>query len=313
MNIISRSIVILVALTTIVLSKELITPIPNNAIYDKQKAILGKKLFFDIRLSANDTISCANCHFLNDGGDDNIALSFGIDGKVGSIHSPTVYNSRYNIAQFWDGRAKNLKEQVSGPIHNPVEMGTNFKDIIEKLKKDETLVKEFGKLYEYGITKDSIIDAIVEFENALVTPNAPFDKFLRGDFSALDDLEKEGFQLFKDYGCISCHNGVNIGGNLFQKVGIVKKFESELNNLGKFESTNNENDKNYFKVPTLRNIDKTAPYFHDGSVDSLKKAVLIMFEVQLGIEPQDDEVEKIVKFLQSLNGEIPSIIKQSDQ
>jgi len=300
-------------LNTIILSEELITPIPDNIEYDKQKVALGKKLFFDTRLSADDTISCASCHFLNDGGDDNIALPFGIGGKIGSIHTPTVYNSRYNLAQFWDGRAANLKEQASGPIHSPVEMATNFKDIIKKLNKDKKLVEEFNSVYKEGITKYSIIDAIVEFENVLVTPNAPFDKFLKGDNNALDSLEKEGFELFKEYGCIACHNGVNIGGNLFQKVGVVKKFKTKLKNLGKFNLTNDKNDKNYFKVPSLRNIDKTAPYFHDGSVDNLKDAVLIMFEVQLGIDPKDEDIEKIVKFLQSLNGELPSIIQKSDK
>ena len=313
MNIMFRMFVTLIILNTIILSKELITPIPDNIEYDIEKAALGKKLFFDTRLSADDTVNCASCHFLNDGGDDNIALSFGIDGKIGAIHTPTVYNSRYNLAQFWDGRAKNLKEQVLGPIHNPVEMATNFKDIIEKLKKDKTIVAEFNSIYKDGITKDSIIDAIVEFENALVTPNAAFDKFLKGDAGALGSLEKEGFKLFKDYGCIACHNGVNIGGNLFQKVGVVKEFKSKLKSLGKFNLTNDQNDKNYFKVPSLRNIEKTAPYFHDGSVDNLKDAVLIMFEIQLGIEPQNDDIEKIVKFLQSLTGELPSIIKESDK
>jgi cytochrome c peroxidase len=310
MNIFFRSIFLFVILNTIILGKELITPIPDNIEYDKEKVTLGKKLFLDTRLSANNTISCSTCHLLNDGGDDNNALSFGIDGKIGSIHTPTVYNSRFNLVQFWDGRAANLKEQILGPIHNPVEMGTNFKDIIKKLKKDKKLVDEFNAVYKEGITKNSIIDAIAEFENVLVTPNSPFDKFLKGDTTALDSSEKEGFELFKEYGCISCHNGVNMGGNLFQKVGVVKNFNSKLKNLGKFHLTKDENDKNYFKVPTLRNIDKTTPYFHDGSVSDLKDAVLVMFEIQLGIEPTNDDVEKIVKFLQSLNGELPSIIQE---
>ena len=313
MSIVFRFIFTLVVLNTIVFSKELITPIPDNIEYDKQKAALGKKLFLDTRLSADDTISCASCHFLNDGGDDNIAIPFGIGGKIGGIHTPTVYNSRYNLAQFWDGRAANLKEQASGPIHNPVEMGSNFKDIIKKLNKDKKIVKEFKAIYKEGITEYSIIDAIVEFENTLVTPNSPFDKFLKGDTSALDSSEKEGFKLFKEYGCISCHNGINIGGNLFQKVGIIKEFKTKLKSLGKFELTKDQNDKNYFKVPTLRNIEKTAPYFHDGSVSSLKNAVLVMFEVQLGVEPKKDEIEKIVKFLKSLNGELPTIILEDDK
>ena len=292
-------------------ASEFITPIPLNVQYDKQKASLGKKLFLDTRLSKDNTIACVSCHLLDGGGDDNAKFSTGIDSKLGSINSPTVYNSRYNIAQFWDGRAKDLKEQAKGPVSNPVEMGSNFKEVIQKLNKDTKLRNSFKKLYHDGITENNIADAIAEFEKALVTPNSPFDKFIYGDKDAISQDIKDGYTLFKEYGCISCHNGINVGGNLFQKVGVFKKFTTDVKALGKFDVTGKENDINYFKVPSLRNIEKTAPYFHDGSEHNLSKAIQTMFEVQLGIEPEPEELDKILKFLKSLNGELPKIIGEN--
>ncbi|MEA3288913.1 MAG: cytochrome-c peroxidase [Campylobacterota bacterium] len=291
-------------------AKELITPIPLEVAYDKAKAQLGKKLFSDLRLSADDTVSCASCHILDDGGDDNMQFSVGIKGQIGPINAPTVFNSRYNIAQFWDGRAKDLQEQAHGPITNPLEMGESFKPVVSKLRKDEELVKEFKSIYKEGITPETITDAIAQFEKALVTPNAPFDYYLRGDKSYMSQEQIEGYAFFKEYGCISCHNGVNIGGNLFQKVGVVKKFKTDVKSLGKYELTGNDEDINYFKVPTLRNISKTAPYFHDGSVYELKNAVKVMFDIQLGVVPTEDEIQKIVSFLKSLEGQMPSILNE---
>ncbi|MEA3353399.1 MAG: cytochrome c peroxidase [Campylobacterota bacterium] len=291
-------------------AKELITPIPLEVKYDKAKAQLGKKLFSDLRLSVDNSVSCASCHLLDDGGDDNIQFSVGIKGKVGLINAPTVFNSRYNLAQFWDGRAKDLQEQAHGPVTNPLEMGDSFKPVVIKLRKDEKLLKEFKSIYEEGITSTTITDAIAEFEKALVTPNAPFDYYLRGNDSYMSQEQMEGYDLFKEYGCISCHNGVNIGGNLFQKVGVVKKFKTTVKSLGKYDLTGSEEDINYFKVPTLRNISKTSPYFHDGSVYELKNAVKIMFSVQLGVIPKENELNKIVAFLKSLDGQMPSILEE---
>lgn len=306
------NIVILLIFSTFSCSKELITPIPLEIKYDKEKASLGKKLFFDTRLSKDNSISCASCHILNAGGDDNLQFSVGVDGQLGNLNAPTVYNSVFNIAQFWDGRAKDLQEQALGPVENPIEMGEVFENVVKKLQQDSNLSKKFNKLYHEGITTNNITDAIAHFEATLTTPNSSFDKYLSGDKNAIGDDEKEGYTLFVEYGCISCHNGVNIGGNLFQKIGLVREFKTSVQSLGKFDLTGNKSDINYFKVPTLRNISKTAPYFHDGSVWDLKSAVKVMFNVQLGIIAPPEDVEKIVKFLKTLDGEIP-VIGQSDK
>lgn len=291
---------------SILFSKELITPIPQVIDYDYKKALLGKKLFFDTRLSRDNTVSCANCHFIEDGGDDNNTVSFGIEGKTGTRNAPTVLNARYNTLQFWDGSAKDLQEQAKGPIHNPVEMASNFKEVVKKLKKDKEYIKEFSLIYENGITGLNITDAIAEFEKTLITPNSRFDKYLRGDKNILSKNELNGYKLFKEYGCISCHNGINVGGNLIQKIGAVEKYDT--NDLGRYNITKNEDDKFYFKVPSLRNINLTAPYFHDGKVKTLKEAVEKMAAHQVGFLIEEKEIEDIISFLKTLTGDTPKII-----
>jgi cytochrome c peroxidase len=236
------------------------------------------------------------------GGDDNLQYSFGINAQEGNMNSPTVLNATNNFRQFWDGRAKNLQVQAAGPIENPVEMGFSFKKLIPKLNKSEYKAL-FAKIYKEGITKNSITDAIAEYEKTLVTPNAPFDKYLRGDKNALTQKQKEGYELFKSKGCISCHHGVNLGGNLYSKFGVVQ--DSKSTSLGRYNVTHKNRDKYYFKVPTLRNITLTAPYFHDGRTQSLEEAIKIMSQLQLGRYFTQDEVEKIEAFLYSLEGEIP--------
>jgi len=281
---------------------EPITPIVKLKNIDVQKAKLGEKLFFDARLSRDNTIACVSCHNLASGGDDNLQYSFGINGQKGNMNSPTVLNAVNNFRQFWDGRAKNLQEQASGPIENPIEMGFTFKELIPKLNDSEYKTL-FAKVYKEGITKNSITDAISEYEKTLVTPNAPFDKYLKGDKNALSQKQKEGYELFKSKGCISCHHGVNLGGNLYSKFGVVK--DSKTTSLGRYNVTHKNRDKYYFKVPTLRNITLTAPYFHDGRTQSLEEAIKIMSQLQLGRYFTQDEVEKIEDFLHSLEGEIP--------
>ncbi len=282
---------------------EPITPIVKPKNIDTEKAKLGKKLFFDARLSRNNSIACVSCHNLAAGGDDNLQYSFGIDGQEGNMNSPTVLNATYNFRQFWDGRAKNLQAQASGPIENPVEMGFSFKELIPKLNKSEYKTL-FAKVYKKeGITKNSITDAIAEYEKTLVTLNAPFDKYLRGDKNAITKKQKEGYELFKSKGCISCHHGVNLGGNLYSKFGVVE--DSKSISFGRYNVTHKNRDKYYFKVPTLRNITLTAPYFHDGRTQSLEEAIRIMSQLQLGRYFTEDEVEKIEAFLYSLEGEIP--------
>lgn len=297
---------ILIIFLYININANIITPIPQNIKTDKEKVKLGKQLFNDTRLSKDNTISCASCHILNQGGDDNKSVSTGINGLKGDVNSPTVYNSVFNFRQFWDGRANNLKEQALGPIENPLEMGNDFNILIPKLKKTE-YENLFNKIYNDGITKDNITDAIAEYEKTLITPNSNFDKYLRGDKNALTKIQKEGYKIFKEKGCVSCHHGINIGGNLYSKFGII--VNPKINHLGKFNHTKKDKDKYKFKVPTLRNIAKTAPYLHDGSIATLNETVKIMAMYQLGRDISPSEILRIVEFLKSLNGNIPAEAK----
>jgi len=296
-----KKLLLLQLITIMLFSEELITPIPLENNVNEKKAFLGHKLFFDVRLSKDNTISCATCHILDQGGDDNLKVSFGVDGKTGNRNAPTVLNSKFNHTQFWDGRVINLEEQASGPIHNPVEMNSNFDEVITKLKKDKKYIALFNDIYQDGITPKNITNAIAEYEYTLITPNGRFDQFLRGDKDALSSDEKKGYKLFKEYGCISCHNGVNIGGNLMQKIGVIENFESS--DKGRYNITKNEADKYYFKVPSLRNISLTSPYFHDGLTPTLKDAVIKMSYYQIGYTLSEIEIDYIIKFLHTLTGE----------
>ncbi|ADN10054.1 cytochrome-c peroxidase [Sulfurimonas autotrophica] len=291
---------------TLLMASEPITPLPQNVKVNQTKAKLGKELFFDPILSHDDTISCATCHNLQQGGDDGLKFSFGIKGQEGIVNAPTVYNAYFNFRQFWDGRAKDLQEQAAGPIENPIEMGSSFEEVIAKLKKSK-YKKLFDALYKEGITKQTISDAIAEYEKTLITPNSRFDNYLRGDENALTQNEKEGYELFKSKGCASCHHGENIGGNLYNKFGIFDETNSEW--LGRYNITHKERDKYFFKVPSLRNIARTAPYFHDGRTYNLKEAVQIMSQYQLGRHITKEEISKITAFLKSLNGELPKNIE----
>ena len=274
---------------------------------DEKKVELGKKLFFDTILSKDNTISCASCHDLQNGGDDGLKFSFGINGQEGDINAPTVYNAVFNFRQFWDGRAKNLKEQAAFPIKNPVEFGHSIPEVVHILKKNKNYINLFDDIYENGISKDNILDAIAEFEKTLITPNSPFDKYLKGDENALTKKEKDGYKLFKYKGCIICHNGVNIGGNLFNKFGIYE--DSKSTQMGRYNITKKEKDRYVFKVPSLRNVELTAPYMHDGRFNTLKEAVEFMVEYQLGRYVEESDIDTIVAFLNSLTGEIPETIK----
>ncbi len=288
------------------MASEPITPLPQTIKVNQTKAELGKKLFFDPILSHDNTISCATCHDLQHGGDDGLKVSFGIEGKEGAVNAPTIYNAVFNFRQFWDGRAKDLQEQAAGPVENPVEMGSSFEEVIVKLKKSK-YKKLFDAIYDDGITKQTITDAIAEYEKTLITPNSRFDKYLRGDEGALTQDEKEGYALFKSKGCVSCHHGENIGGNLYNKFGIFNETNSQW--LGRYNITHKERDKYFFKVPSLRNIERTAPYFHDGRTYDLNEAVKLMSQYQLGRHITKKEILKITAFLKSLNGELPKNIE----
>ena len=290
---------------------EMVKPIPLKVDVDQQKAALGEKLFHDPILSRDNTVACVNCHNLAEGGDDGMPASVGIGGAVGNINAPTVYNAVYNFRQFWDGRARDLEAQVSGSVENPKEMGETMVHVAQKLKNHPWYSKRFDKLYEEGVTPKTIANAIATYEATFITPNAPFDRYLRGDKNAISEQAKEGYKLFKYKGCVICHNGVNIGGNLYGKFGIYD--EPKTRDLGRYRLTHKASDKYVFKVPTLRNVSKTAPYLHDGRTDSLAETVKLMTQLQLGRFMSDDEIKAIVAFLKSLEGEFPASVKKGMQ
>lgn len=304
---IARGFVILSFSAQLLYAMDLIKPIPHNLTVNPSKAKLGKKLFFDPILSKDDTISCASCHDLENAGVDNTMFSIGIEGQMGSINAPTVYNAVFNFRQFWDGRAIDLKEQAKGPIENPIEMGHSLMGAADAIKSNEYYRDIFKEIYSDGVTIENIADAIAEFEKLLITPDAPFDKYLRGENDAISQSAKRGYKLFLSKGCIICHHGVNIGGNMYNKFGIFR--DANSTNLGRYNITKNDEDKYLFKVPSLRNIAKTAPYMHDGRIDTLKDAVLFMSQYQLGREMAAKEIDDIVSFLESLTGVIPEIAK----
>ena len=235
--------------------------------------------------------------------------SIGHKWLFGPINAPTVLNTKFSLAQFWDGRAKDLKEQSKGPIANPMEMASNHELAVSVLQSIPEYVQWFKEVYkDEKITIDSVADAIAAFEETLTTPNSRFDWWLKDYDDKITDAEKEGYDLFKDKGCINCHNGFDAGGTSFQKFGIAKPYDKDTRTLGRYSVTKDEKDKYVFKVPLLRNIELTAPYFHDASTWSLSKAVNIMAEYQLGLKLTDDETNKIVAFLRTLTGDQPSII-----
>lgn len=280
---------------------------------DPRKVALGDRLFHDPRLSSDNTISCASCHILASSGADDLPTAVGVDGAKGPIKTPTVYNSAFNFVQFWDGRADTLEEQVEGPVHNPLEMASNWKQVTAKLRKDPKMVKAFQEVYESGITPDNIADAIATFERSLVTVNAPFDRWLLGDDQALGETELEGYKLFKSYGCSSCHQGRSVGGNLFGFMGALGNYFAERDrkittaDLGRFNVTGKEEDKHFFKVPSLRLAARQKYYFHDSSTDSLEEAIRIMGHYQLGRIIPDKDVAFIAAFLKSLVGVHPRL------
>ncbi len=287
-----------------------IKPIPDKVVYNKDKAELGKKLYHDTMLSADGTISCASCHMLHKGGVDGAKVSTGIKGQKGGVNSPTVYNSANNFVQFWDGRAKDLKAQALGPVENPIEMGDKWENVVKKVSANEEYKKAFDKIYAGKVTKENIADAIAEFETTLITPDSRFDKFLKGNKNALTFQEKKGYQLFQDYGCTTCHNGTYLGGNSYQTMNeeyFKARGNINQNDYGRFNVTKDEADKYSFKVPSLRNVALTAPYFHDGNVKTLDEAVKLMGKYQLGVDLKPDEIKAISAFLNSLTGKYQGV------
>jgi len=287
---------------------EPISPIPEVTGLNDKKIALGKRLFNDRNLSGDGTVSCNTCHTLQNYGIDSLPKSIGTNGALSKRNSPTVFNSGLLFRLSWDGRHQSLEEQVSAPILNPVEMASNWKKIISYLSNDPYYKKKFKNNYNNLPSKDNISHAIAEFERSLLTPNAPFDLFLKGNSNAIDSDTKKGYQLFKSFGCISCHQGVAIGGNLYAKLGAFVPYYNENTDkdvdLGRNAVTNMEIHKFTFKVPSLRNVANTAPYLHDGSIATLTEIVDVMAKHQLNRELSTQENKYIVLFLESLSGVI---------
>ena len=289
---------------------EPVRPVAVATDIDEAKAALGFALFHDTRLSVDNTVSCATCHSLETAGVDNHQYSHGVNDQIGGVNAPTVYNAVYNFVQFWDGRAKTLADQAAGPPLNPIEMASeSFDQIIAKLAADKDFAKAFKAVYPDGLTEANITNAIEEFERTLITPDSRFDKWLRGDDSALTADELTGYELFKKYDCATCHVGPNLGGQSYELMGLRRHYFAdrglELTNEdnGRYKETQLERDRHRFKVPGLRNVEHTWPYYHDGTRETLEDAVRDMGIYQSGVELTDAEVGQITAFLKTLTGE----------
>ena len=294
--------------TTTSWQNEPIQPIPLHVALDTNKVKLGEKLFADTRLSMDHQVSCLSCHRLNQGGADRQARSIGATGVQMQVNTPTVFNVAYNFRFSWNGRFETLEAQIEGLNQNV--MGLSWEQITTKLQQAPDYVQLFKTIYADGITLLNVVDAIAVYERSLDTPNSRFDQFLRGNFAALTVEEKEGYRLFKSYGCVSCHQGVNVGGNLLQKFGVIGDYFIDRGNItaadyGRYNVTGSENDRFVFRVPSLRNVATTPPYFHDGTAQTLEKAIAVMAKYQLGRPLSKEHIRRIAQFLNTLTGEPP--------
>jgi cytochrome c peroxidase len=299
-------------------AQSLFEPIPTQAPAVKgiertpARVELGKMLYFEPRLSESHAISCNSCHMVGLGGVDLQETSIGHHWQRGGRNAPTVLNAVFNTAQFWDGRAKDLQEQAGGPLVNPIEMGTTEQHVLEQLKGIPA-TSPFRASLQRSSEPDHFENVRQHrvFESTLLTPNAPFDRYLRGDQNALTAQQREGLQLFISKGCAVCHRGMNVGGGMYAPFGVVERPGAEflpLGDKGRFEVTKTVSDEYVFKVPTLRNIDLTPPYFHTGKAWDLRQAVAVMGSSQLGIELSDTQVDRITDFLHALTGEQPAVV-----
>ena len=288
-------------------------PEPANNPTTAEKVELGRMLYHDPRLSSTGTVSCASCHNTMAGGEDNRAGSMGVNGQVGGRSAPTVWNAAFNEVQFWDGRAKSLEDQAAGPVTNPIEMGMkSWDDVVARLKTIEGYQQAFTKAFgKDSISKDNATKAIAAYERTLITPNSAYDKYVKGDKSALTEQQVRGMEKMAELGCTSCHSGPAFNGpGTFQKFPVNNSgfFEAKFDfkkDKGLAEVTKKEADEHMWKVPTLRNVALTAPYFHNGSVQSLEQAVQMMAKLQLNQDISDKDTADIVAFLNGLTGEFP--------
>jgi cytochrome c peroxidase len=289
-------------------SNEPVTPIQPVERLDAAKVELGRKLFHDVRLSHGDVVACATCHRLETGGDDGQVRSRGADGRPLDFNTPTIFNVAISFRLNWRGNFRTLEEQNESVLLNPRIMNTTWAELLAKLRGDRDYSKSFLAVYGGAPTAGNVLNALATFQRSLLTPNSRFDRRLRGDHTAISPEEERGYQLFKSYGCVACHQGVNLGGNLFQRFGVFhdpfaqREFTTE-SDLGRFSVTGVEGDKHVFRVPSLRNVAVTAPYFHNGEVASLMQAVEIMAQSQLGRELPAEDIDRIVQFLHTLTGE----------
>lgn len=287
---------------------EPILPLPLTVDVDPERVTLGELLFNDPRLARNNALPCSSCHQLEQGGDDGLPRSITNNGEPDVVNAPSIFNRAFNFRQTWRGAFRTLEEQAEADLKNPRHAATTWDELLPKLEADAGYLAAFTKLYG-AVRKEHVLDAIATYERSLITPNAPFDRYLRGEANAISAEQQHGYALFKSYGCISCHQGINVGGNLFQKFGLFEDYFKLRGSpitpadLGRFNVTQDERDRHVFRVPSLRNVAVTAPYFHDGSVEQLDRAVRVMARMQLGRIPPPDDVRAIVSFLESLTGE----------
>ncbi|MDD2723503.1 MAG: cytochrome-c peroxidase [Methylovulum sp.] len=288
-------------------------PAPSDNPTTAEKVSLGQMLYHDPRLSSTGTVSCSSCHNTMLGGEDNRPNSMGVNGQTGGRSAPTVWNSAFNKVQFWDGRAASLEEQAAGPVTNPIEMGMkSWDDVVARLKTIEGYQQAFEKAFgKDSISKETATKAIAAYERTLITPNSPYDNYVAGDKAALTAQQVRGMEKIGELGCTACHSGPAFNGpGMFQKFPVIPNayFEAQYHfkkDKGLAEVSKNPADENLWKVPTLRNIALTAPYFHNGSVKTLDQAVMIMGQAQLGKELAKEEIADIVAFLNALTGEFP--------
>lgn len=287
---------------------EPLKPLPAAPRQDPLRVELGRQLFNEPRLSVNGSLSCASCHQLAKGGADNKTFSIGFAGIPVAMNTPSVFNASLNFRQFWNGRADTLEAQIHEVVQSPSEMGSNWEHVVQTLSADPAYQASFTNAYPDGVTLHNVQNALATYERTLLSTHSRFDQYLLGDTDILTREEKYGYQRFKEYGCIACHQGVNIGGNMFQKFGVMGDYykvrgQAVESDLGRYLVTRDEEDRNVFKVPSLRNVAVTAPYFHDGSASTLEDAVDVMFKFQLGRIPSSQDKTLIIKFLKTLTGE----------
>ena len=287
---------------------EPLKPLPAIPKQNPLRVELGRQLFNEPRLSVNGSLSCSSCHQLETGGADNKAFSIGFTGLAVGVNTPSVFNASLNFRQFWNGRADTLESQVHEVVQSPSEMGSNWEHVVQTLSADPAYRALFANAYPDGVNMTNVQNALASYERTLISANSRFDQYLQGNTDILTTDEKYGYQRFKEYGCIACHQGVNIGGNMFQKFGVMGDYFQARGNpvesdLGRYLVTKDDEDRNVFKVPSLRNVAVTAPYFHDGSARTLEEAVDVMFKYQLGRIPSGEDKTLIVKFLKTLTGE----------